>query len=32
VAGDGTDQLEVLRPDGSDPRTVAGGVVGFWSP
>lgn len=32
VAGDGTDQLEVLRPDGSDPRAVAGGVVGFWSP
>jgi TolB protein len=32
VADGGTDQLEVLRADGSDPRTVAGGVVGFWSP
>ena len=32
VADDGTDQLEVVRADGSDPRTVPAGVVGFWSP
>jgi hypothetical protein len=32
VADDGTDRLEVVRADGSDARSVAAGVSGFWSP
>jgi len=32
VADDGTDRLEVVRADGSDARSVAAGVSGFWAP
>jgi WD40-like Beta Propeller Repeat len=32
VADDGANVLSILRPDGSEPRTIAGDVVGFWSP
>jgi TolB protein len=32
VDDDGTDRLEVIRADGSDARSVADGVVGFWGP
>jgi TolB protein len=32
VADDGASQLSIIRPDGSEPRTIAGDIVGFWSP
>jgi hypothetical protein len=32
VASDGTVNIVEIRPDGSQPRTVAEGVAAFWSP
>ena len=32
VSDDGASQLSVIREDGSEPRTIAGEVAGFWRP
>jgi TolB protein len=32
VAGDGTGSLAIIPADGSEPRILAPGSMGFWSP
>ena len=32
IGDDGTERLEVLPADGSAPRVLAPGSMGFWSP